>query len=71
MSEKRLELFHDYSETGFDGKYERTTYYTLIVGDGNRNATVTLEVQVDKRTFPDGPESQSNTSPYPVLTGAA
>lgn len=59
MGEGRLELFQEYTESGFDGKYERTTYYRLLVDDEQPNAT--LEIEVVKQTFPDGAERRSVT----------
>lgn len=58
MPDRRLELFQEYTESGFDGMYERTTYYRLIVGEENPS-TATLEVEVEKRTSPGGNERKS------------
>lgn len=59
MPDERLDLFDDYSESGFDGKYERWDRSWLVVDKEKR--TVTLEVEVEKRTFPDGPERKTST----------
>ena len=59
MGEGRLELLQEYRESGFDGKYERTTYYRLHIDDEKPDAT--LEIEVVKRTFPDGAERGSVT----------
>jgi hypothetical protein len=63
MGERRLELFEEYRESGFDGKYERTTYYRLIVGEESRTAT--LEIEVVTRTFP-GPSEQESITRYAI-----
>lgn len=59
--ERQFDLFHDYSESGFQGQYEQTIYYTLFVSKGNKAATATLEVKVEKQTFPNGPVRESVT----------
>lgn len=59
MGEGRLELLQEYRESGFDGKYERTTHYTLLVDD--EQPTATLEIAVVKQTFPNGPERRTVT----------
>lgn len=60
MAERRLELFEEYRETGFDGQYERTTYYRLIVDEGK----VILEVEVEKRT--SGGSTNTSTTRHEI-----
>lgn len=68
MSEepRKIDLYEEYRETGFDGKYEHTTRYRLIVDETNR--TVILEVEAETQTYPSPPQRKSLTR-YEVKAG--
>ena len=57
MADKELELYHVYSATGHQDSRERWVHYTLIVGEGNRQAKVTLLVET--LVSDDGDNSRS------------
>jgi len=61
MGAGQIDLFEEYRESGFDGKYEKSTYYRFIVGDGDSNATATLEIEVETRVGSGPPERRSIT----------
>ena len=65
MGAGRIDLFDEYRETGFDGKYEKSTYYRLIVGEGDGEATAALEVEVTTRVG-FGPTEQESLIRYEI-----
>jgi hypothetical protein len=62
MASGKIELFDDHHVTGFDGMYERDTYYRLI---GNEDATVTLEIETNKSTT-GHPEAERTYERYQI-----
>lgn len=52
----KIEMYQDYKESGFDGAYEKTTYYRLLRDEASANAVVILEKEVVRSSSPRGSE---------------
>lgn len=47
--ERKLDLDESYRESGFDGMYEETTHYRLIVRSDDGKKIATLEIEQETR----------------------
>jgi hypothetical protein len=66
LSERKIELYSEYSETGHQGSTEINRTYTLIVNGLGSGAVATLELETDRRSFPDNGDRSVTTRRYQI-----
>lgn len=66
LSERKVELYSEYSETGHHGSTEINRTYTLVVNWQGTGAVATLEMETDRRSFPDNGDRSITTRRYQI-----